>query len=96
MDENYLVVIILTVFGSVFGFYTKLKKDIIAQEKEKNKPFVELNTNVIELNATIKFLNETIRSLQQRVDKHGMEIDGIKLQNAEHELRISELEKHQH
>ncbi len=93
MDENQVVIIILTVIGSVFAFYTKLRKDIITEQKSREEPMKQLNENIITLNATIKFLTEMIESLKTRVTNHGSEIDDLRLQNQSHEERIRMLEK---
>lgn len=94
MAENQVIIIVLTVIGSVFAFYMKLRKDITQEERSKNEPIEKLNDNIIKLNATINFLTEMINSLKTRVTNHGAEIDDLKIQNKGHEERIKLLEKH--
>lgn len=94
MPENQVIIIVLTVIGSVFAFYMKLRKDITQEEHSKNEPIEKLNENIIKLNATINFLTEMINNLKTRVTNHGAEIDELKIQNQGHEERIKSLEKH--
>jgi chromosome segregation ATPase len=94
MAENQVIIIVLTVIGSVFAFYMKLRKDITQEEHSKNEPIEKLNENIIKLNATINFLTEMINNLKTRVTNHGSEIDELKIQNQGHEERIKSLEKH--
>lgn len=93
MVESELIVLILSVIGSLVVFYWKIKNDIVSDEKMKSKPLEELNKSIIELNSTIKFINEMIESIKERVSNHGKEIDDIKLLNQSHEERIKTLEK---
>lgn len=94
MSENQVIIIVLTVIGSVFAFYMKLRKDITQEEQSKNEPIEKLNENIIKLNATINFLTEMINNLKTRVTNHGAEIDELKIQNQSHEERIKSLERH--
>lgn len=94
MVENQVIIIVLTVVGSLFAFYIKLRKDIVQEEEKKNSPIEKLNENIIKLNSTINFLTQMIDSLKSRVTNHGLEIDELKLQNQSHEERIKTLERH--
>lgn len=94
MVENQVIIIALTVIGSLFAFYIKLRKDIVQEEEKKNGPIEKLNENIIKLNSTINFLTQMIDSLKSRVTNHGQEIDELRLQNQSHEERIKTLEKH--
>lgn len=94
MVENQVIIIVLTVIGSVYAFYRKLRKDISQEEHSKNEPIEKLNENIIELNATINFLTEMINNLKTRVTNHGEEIDELKIQHQSHEERIKSLERH--
>lgn len=94
MVENQVIIIVLTVIGSLFAFYIKLRKDIVQEEEKKNGPIEKLNENIIKLNSTINFLTQMIDSLKSRVTNHGLEIDELKLQNQSHEERIKTLERH--
>lgn len=94
MVENQVIIIVITVVGSLFAFYIKLRKDIVQEEEKKNGPIEKLNENIIKLNSTINFLTQMIDSLKSRVTNHGQEIDELRLQNQSHEERIKTLEKH--
>ncbi len=93
MGEQELIIIIITVVGSLITFYWKMKKDIIKQEKEKETPIIELNQNIVRLNDKLSFINEIIDTLKDRVSNHGREIDDIRIQNQSHEERIKSLEQ---
>lgn len=93
MGEQELIIIIITVVGSLVTFYWKMKKDIIQQEKEKEAPIIELNQNIIRLNDKLSFINEIIDTLKDRVSNHGREIDDIRIKNQSHEERIKILEQ---
>lgn len=77
MSEEAIIILGLSIIGSLYAFYRKLKADIVSEEEKKTKPFNDLNLSVIELNTSIKFLNATIQSLEQRVTNHGKEIDEL-------------------
>ena len=55
MVENQVIIIVLTVVGSLFAFYIKLRKDIVQEEEKKNGPIEKLNENIIKLKSTINF-----------------------------------------
>ena len=77
MGENEIIVLIVSVMGALFGFYLKLKNDIITNEKSRNQPISDLNKSIIELNQTIKHMNEDSRKLESRVNEHGKQIDEL-------------------
>lgn len=76
--NEVIVVGVLSIIGSLYVFYQKIKKNIIDDEGTKNKPIIELNQSIIELNSTIKYLIEDVKSLKDRVTTHGKEIETLK------------------
>lgn len=60
------------------------------------KPLIKLNSKITELDVTIKSLGEGDESklgkIERRLEKHGMEIDGIKNELKGYEGRISKME----
>lgn len=77
MNEQAIIILVLSIVGSLYAFYKKLKSDIVSEEQKKTKPFNDLNLSVIELTTSIKFLNTTIQTLENRVTNHGKEIDEL-------------------
>ena len=77
MNEQAIIILVLSIVGSLYGFYRKLKGDIESEEEKKTKPFNDLNLSVIELTTSIKFLNTTIQTLENRVTNQGKEIDEL-------------------
>lgn len=61
------------------------------------KPIIDLNTNIAKLTTAVTALEglvkEKTEQLDKRITKHGEEIDDIKVKQAEHETRITHLEK---
>ncbi len=78
MNEG-IIVGVISIIGSLYVFYNKIKKNIVDEEKSRTKPMVELNQSIIELNSTIKYLLEDVKSLKDRVTSQGKQIDDIKL-----------------
>lgn len=73
------IIFLLGVLGSLYVFYLKIKKQIVGDEEERNKPIIELNQSIIKLNSTIEYLLEDIKSLKERVSTHGRDIDQLKI-----------------
>lgn len=94
MTETEVILVVLTIIGSLLAFYKKLKKDIVYEHTTKSEPIEKLNESIVQLNSTIGFLTQMIETLKLRVANHGSEIDDIRLQNQSHEERIRILEKH--
>ena len=88
MSEEVLIVSLLTVLGSIYVFYLKVKKEIINNEESKNKPISELNKSIIELNSTIRHMNEDSKTLKDRVDEHGKQIDGLNIKVGQLETKV--------
>lgn len=61
------------------------------------KPIIDLNTNIAKLTTAVTALEDLVKEkteqLDKRITKHGEEIDDIKVKQAEHETRITHLEK---
>lgn len=61
------------------------------------KPIIDLNTNIAKLTTAVTALEDLVKEkteqLDKRITKHGEEIDDIKIKQAEHETRITHLEK---
>lgn len=61
------------------------------------KPIIDLNTNIAKLTTAVTALEDLVKektdNLDKRITKHGEEIDDIKVKQAEHETRITHLEK---
>lgn len=79
MTNEVLIVGVITIVGSLYMFYNKIKNQIINEEVNKNKPIIELNENIIKLNETIKHLINDMDGLKDRVKDHGLQIDELKL-----------------
>lgn len=79
MTNEVLIVSVLTIVGSLYMFYIKIRNQILNEEANKSKPIIELNTNIIKLNETIKHLIEDIGNLKDRVKDHEKQIDTLKL-----------------
>lgn len=56
-------------------------------------PIIKLNNNITELRASVDSLRDIILELKSRITSHGKEIDDIKVELADHEARIRQLEK---
>lgn len=60
-------------------------------------PIIKLNTNIVRLTTVVEQLEQLVKEktdkLDERVTTHGKEIDDIKLQQANHEARIKQLEE---
>ncbi len=61
------------------------------------KPIIDLNTNIAKLTTAVTALEDLVKEkteqLDKRITRHGEEIDDIKVRQAEHETRITHLEK---
>lgn len=61
------------------------------------KPIIDLNTNIAKLTTAVTALEDLVKEkteqLDKRITKHGEEIDDIKVRQAEHETRITHLER---
>ena len=61
------------------------------------KPIIDLNTNIAKLTTAVTALEDLVKEkteqLDKRITKHGEEIDDIKVKQAEHETRLTHLEK---
>lgn len=57
------------------------------------RPLITLNTNIAQLTASVNQLKDVLEELKTRVSDHGKEIDGMRVEIAKHEARISALEK---
>lgn len=79
IDNNTLIVAVITITGAIYGFYLKIKKEITNNVESNSKPINELNKSIIELNSTIKHMNDNYKSLSGRVTAHGKEIDDLKI-----------------
>lgn len=56
-------------------------------------PIIKLNNNITQLRASVDSLKEIIQELKDRITSHGKEIDDIKVELADHEARLRQLEK---
>lgn len=56
-------------------------------------PIIKLNNNITELRASVDSLKEIIQELKDRITSHGREIDDMKVELADHEARLRQLEK---
>ena len=88
MSEEVLIVSLLTILGSIYMFYLKVKKEIVSNEEAKNKPIHELNNSIIELNSTIKHMVEDSKALRDRVDEHGRQLDGLHVKVGQLETKV--------
>lgn len=57
------------------------------------KPILDLNTNITELKVSIDEFKLSIDRLDKRITDHGKELDSLKSQVVNHEVRITALEK---
>lgn len=57
------------------------------------KPIINLNTNITELKMSIDQFKESINRLDSRITAHGQELEAVRTKLADHEARISTLEK---
>lgn len=57
------------------------------------RPLIALNTNIAQLTASVDQLKDVLEELKTRVSDHGKEIDEMRVEIANHEARISALEK---
>lgn len=57
------------------------------------KPLITLNNNITELKASVDALKEIINELKGRITAHGVELDEIRRELADHEARLRTLEK---
>lgn len=56
-------------------------------------PIIKLNNNITQLRASVDSLKEIIQELKDRITSHGHEIDNMKVELADHEARLRQLEK---
>ena len=60
-------------------------------------PIIKLNTNISQLNTTLRMFQEASEkehtSLDKRISKHGDQIDELEKTTANHEVRITAVEK---
>ena len=56
-------------------------------------PILKLNSSIVRLNSLIESLNETSQILDKRITLHGKDIDDLKINIENHEIRISHLEQ---
>lgn len=56
-------------------------------------PVIRLNTNITSLTASVQALKDIIEELKDRITTHGKEIDEMRVKLADHDARISNLEK---
>ena len=56
-------------------------------------PIIKLNNNITELKTSVDSLKEIINELKERITTHGKDIDLMREKLADHEARISNLEK---
>ncbi len=56
-------------------------------------PVIRLNTNITALTASVQALKDIIEELKDRITTHGKEIDEMRVKLADHDARISNLEK---
>lgn len=56
-------------------------------------PIIKLNNNITQLRASVDSLKEIIQELKDRITFHGREIDDMKVELADHEARLRQLEK---
>lgn len=57
------------------------------------RPIMTLNANITQLTASVTQLKDVLEDLKARVSDHGKEIDEMRVELANHEARISALEK---
>jgi chromosome segregation ATPase len=57
------------------------------------RPLMTLNTNITQLTVSVNQLKDVLEELKTRVSDHGKEIDEMRVEIANHEARISALEK---
>ena len=57
------------------------------------KPILDLNTNITELKVSIDSFKESVDKLDKRITDHGKELEELKNQVVNHEVRIKNLEK---
>ena len=57
------------------------------------KPLITLNNNITELKASVDALKEIINELKGRITAHGVELDEVRRELADHEARLRTLEK---
>lgn len=57
------------------------------------KPLFTLNQSITALTLSVNQLKEILGELKERVTNHGKEIDDIRAELADHEARISFIEK---
>ena len=56
-------------------------------------PVIRLNTNIMALTTSVQALKDIIEELKDRITTHGKEIDEMRVKLADHDARISNLEK---
>lgn len=96
MDYYEILGLVFAAFVVIVGFVVSIKKSV----NDNKKPLDELNENIIKLNTNFENMikNDAVRD--KRIEKHGMEIDGIIEKQREnektlsnHEIRLGAVEK---
>ena len=57
------------------------------------KPIITLNNSITALKTSVDSLKDMIARLEKRIDTHGNQIDDINVELANHEARITALER---
>lgn len=84
------------IFGMVavcFGAMVTFSKTIENKSKENIEPINQLNMNIVKLTASIDNMKERDLVRDKRLDKHGDEIDQLKMNVNNHDTRIKSLEE---
>lgn len=97
MDYYTVAGMVAAGFIAIFGFMASIKKSL----NDEKRPIEELNISITKLDASINHMLENDSVRDKRITKHGAQIDELKEAQranekilANHELRISSLERH--
>lgn len=89
MDYYLVFGMVAVCFGAMLTFSRAIEK----KSEEDRKPINDLNVNIAKLTASIDNMKERDLTRDKRLDKHGDEIDQLKIDVNNHDTRIKSLEE---
>lgn len=89
MDYYLVFGMVAVCFGAMLTFSRAIEK----KNEEDRKPIHDLNLNIAKLTASIDNMKERDLTRDKRLDKHGDDIDQLKIDVSNHTTRIERLEE---
>ena len=93
MDYYMIVGMVVICLIAIIGCLLNLTEKIKNSYKQQQEPMNKLNLSITELTAEIRTMRKNDEVRDKRLDRHGLEIDDLKLTSQNHEIRLKHLEK---